>query len=85
LKWDIYNLGGAHTTSLADLVQLLEEALGVPAILDRKPAQKGDVPLTSADVTHSGKILGYAPRTPIREGIRKFVDWIRSDEGRGWV
>lgn len=84
LKWDICNLGGAHTTSLAELVRLLEEALGVEAILDRKPAQKGDVPLTSADVTHSGEVLGYSPRTPIREGIRKFADWIRCDEGRGW-
>jgi UDP-glucuronate 4-epimerase len=84
LKWDILNLGGARTTSLAELVAMLEEALGVKAILDRQPQQPGDVPLTSADVTHSRQVLGYEPRTTIREGIRKFVEWIRG-EGRDWI
>jgi UDP-glucuronate 4-epimerase len=84
MKFDILNLGGARTTSLAELVTLLEDALGVKAILDRQPAQPGDVPLTSADVTHSGQVLGYAPRTPIQAGIRKFADWVRG-EGRDWV
>jgi UDP-glucuronate 4-epimerase len=84
LRFDILNLGGAQTTSLAELVALLEDALGVQAILDRQAAQLGDVPLTSADVTHSGEILGYAPRTPIRSGIRKFAEWVQG-EGRGWI
>jgi UDP-glucuronate 4-epimerase len=84
MKFDILNLGGARTTSLAELVTLLEDALGVKAILDRQPAQPGDVPLTSADVTHSGQVLGYAPRTPIQAGIRKFADWVRG-EGRDWI
>ena len=78
------NLGGAHTTSLAELVALLEEALGVRAVLDRQPAQPGDVPLTSADVTHAKEVLGYAPRTPIRAGLKRFAEWIRG-EGQNWV
>ena len=84
LAFDIVNLGGAHTVSLDELVRLLEEALGVKAVLDRKPWQPGDVPLTSADVTHASEVLGYAPRTPIREGLRKFVEWLRGD-GRDWI
>ena len=84
LKYDTLNLGGARVTSLKQLVALLEESLGVKAILDKRPAQAGDVPLTSADVTHAGRILGYSPRTPIDEGIRKFADWVRG-EGADWV
>src|SRR5204862_540943 len=79
-----FNLGGAHTTSLKGLVQLLEQTLNTKAILDRQPAQPGDVPLTSADVTHAKEVLGYAPRTPIKEGLKKFAEWIRG-EGRDWV
>jgi len=70
--------------TIRELIALLEDALGVSARLDHQPAQKGDMPLTSADVTHAGKVLGYAPRTPLREGIRLFADWIRG-EGRDWV
>jgi UDP-glucuronate 4-epimerase len=84
LRYDVLNLGGARTTSLAELVAMLEDALGVKAILDRQPAQPGDMPLTSADVSHSGEVLRYAPRTPIDVGIRKFAEWIRG-EGRDWV
>jgi UDP-glucuronate 4-epimerase len=84
LSYETFNLGGAHTTSLAELVHMLEDVLGVPAILDHQPAQPGDMPLTSADVSHAGAVLGYAPRTPIREGLRKFAAWIQG-EGRGWV
>jgi len=83
-RHEIVNLGGAQTTTLRELIALLEEALGVSARLDHQPAQKGDMPLTSADVTHAGKVLGYAPRTPLREGIRLVADWIRG-EGRDWV
>jgi UDP-glucuronate 4-epimerase len=84
LSFDIVNLGGARTTSLAELVALLEEALGVRAVLDRKPMQPGDVPLTSADVSHAKDVLGYAPRTSIQTGVRKFADWIRG-EGHDWT
>ena len=84
LRFDVLNLGGARATSLAELVTLLEESLGVRAILDRQPAQPGDVPLTSADVTHAGQVLGYRPGTPIHAGLRKFAEWIRG-EGRDWV
>ena len=83
-RHEIVNLGGAQTTTLRELIAILEDALGVRAELDLQPAQKGDMPLTSADVTHAGKVLGYAPRTPLREGIRFFAEWIRG-EGRDWV
>jgi len=84
LKYDTINLGGARTTSLKELVKLLEDALGVEAILDQKPAQLGDMPQTSADVTHAREVLGYDPHTPIDQGIRKFAEWIKAD-GAGWV
>lgn len=84
LKYDAINLGGARTTSLAELVKLLENALGIEAILDRKPAQMGDMPQTSADVTHAREVLGYDPHTPIDQGIRKFAAWVKG-EGADWV
>jgi UDP-glucuronate 4-epimerase len=83
-RHEIVNLGGAQTTSLRELIALLEEALGARAELDLQPEQKGDMPLTSADVSHAGTVLGYAPRTPLRQGLKKFAEWIRG-EGRDWV
>jgi len=84
LTYDVFNLGGARTTTLKELIALLENALGLTAVLNRQPEQPGDVPLTSADVTHSNHVLGYAPSTPIDHGILKFVEWLRG-EGKDWV
>lgn len=71
----VYNLGGSRTTTLSRLVELIEDALGRKALLDRQPDQPGDVPVTYADVTRAAADLGYAPKVPIEEGIVRFARW----------
>jgi len=75
--FEILNLGGAETTALADLVHWLAEELAVEPRIDYLPDQPGDVPITYADVSKAGRLLGYAPKVPIREGLRRFVAWYR--------
>jgi len=73
----IYNLGGANPVSLNELIALLEQAVGVRAIIDRRPEQPGDVDRTYADVTLAAVDLGYRPSTDLRTGLAKFVEWFR--------
>ncbi|MBK6941146.1 MAG: hypothetical protein IPH13_13280 [Planctomycetes bacterium] len=47
-------------------------------MLNRLPDQPGDVPITYADITRANADLGYAPRTPIEDGVTKFVAWYRA-------
>ncbi|MGE5233753.1 MAG: GDP-mannose 4,6-dehydratase [Acidobacteriota bacterium] len=75
--FEIFNLGGAETTSLSDLVRWIGEELGVEPRIERQPEQPGDVPITYADVGKAHRMLGYSPKVPIREGIRRFVAWYR--------
>ncbi|MFI5290907.1 MAG: epimerase, partial [Polyangia bacterium] len=74
----VYNLGGSRTTTLAKLVELLEAGLGKRARIERLPDQPGDVPITFADVSRSSSELGYAPKVPIEEGLRRFCEWFSS-------
>ena len=76
--FEIFNLGESHTTSVIELVKLLEDTLNKKAVIDWQPAQPGDVPLTYADVSKAEKLLGYKPRTAPEEGIKKFVEWYRN-------
>lgn len=81
----IYNLGCSATTSLAELIALIEQATGKRAIIERKPDQPGDVPLTFADISRAQAELGYDPHTPVAAGIPKFVEWLERrmrDEAR---
>ncbi len=74
---EIVNLGGSRATSLERLVQLLSEALGVPARIERHPPQPGDVERTWADVSKAQQLLAYQPAVPIEEGIKRFAAWFK--------
>ncbi|WAC20182.1 SDR family NAD(P)-dependent oxidoreductase [Luteolibacter sp. SL250] len=73
--FEIFNLGGSATTTLSELISLVEDAVGNKAIIRQLPDQQGDVPRTYADVSKAQRLLGYEPKTPIREGIRKYAAW----------
>lgn len=74
----IYNLGKSETTSLDELVRTIEEAAGRNAIIEREADQPGDVPRTFADVSRAKAELGYDPKTPVSEGIPRFVAWLKA-------
>ncbi len=80
----VYNLGGSRTTSLAELVAMLESNLGKKALLDRQPDQPGDVPITFADVSRAEAELGYRPQVPITEGVKRICQWLVTD-GKPWL
>ena len=79
--YEIFNLGESHTTSLAELIELIAKHVGKPAVIDRRALQPGDVEITYADVSHARELLGYAPRFSMDEGIERFVAWYRAEYG----
>lgn len=76
--YEIYNLGESETTSLRELVDEIGKVCGRAPVLDRQPLQPGDVLVTYADVSKARARLGYQPTTPVREGLRRYVAWYRS-------
>jgi UDP-glucuronate 4-epimerase len=82
---EVFNLGESETTELSRLINLLEECLGVEAVIDRQPMQPGDVPTTYADISKARKLLNYHPLTKIEEGIPRFVEWYRESQLRAAV
>ena len=73
----LYNIGNHRSEPLMKVIGLIEQATGRTAELDLLPMQPGDVPATYADITAIGSDLGYAPTTPIEDGVPRFVDWYR--------
>ena len=77
-----FNLGGNRSVTTGEMVDEISRALGIAPTLEWAPMQPGDVQRTAADLSKSGAVLGYAPRTPFPEGIRRFVAWFRDAYGR---
>ncbi|MHC5034742.1 MAG: NAD-dependent epimerase/dehydratase family protein [Planctomycetota bacterium] len=77
LEFETINLGNSEPVELRELIGLIEEALGKKATVERLAEQPGDVPVTYADISKARRLLGYAPRFPIGQGIAEFVEWFR--------
>jgi UDP-glucuronate 4-epimerase len=80
IGYDIFNLAESETITLSRMIGLLEGALGKKAIVDRRPVQVGDVPITLANISKAREELGYNPSVKFDEGIKVFVDWFLKNE-----
>ncbi len=74
----VLNIGGAQPVQLLAFIAKLEQALGVPAILDLKPMQPGDVYETHADVSRLNDLIGSTMQPiALSQGLHRFVKWYR--------
>jgi UDP-glucuronate 4-epimerase len=73
--YELVNLGGTHTIALRELVEILERAIGRPAVIDWQPAQPGDVPVTYANIDRARALYGYAPATRPDAGVARYWAW----------
>lgn len=76
---EVFNLGESETTELGRLIELIQNALGKEAVIDRQPMQPGDVPITFADISKARRLLNYDPQTKIEQGIPKFAEWFLNE------
>ena len=76
-KYSIFNIGGENAIDLMDYVSVIEDALSLKGTYDFLPMQLGDVEKTEADLQNLRKVIDFAPKTNIKTGIKKFVDWYR--------
>lgn len=83
--YKIYNIGNNKPESLLEFVKILSEELVKANVLPDNfdfeshkklvPMQKGDVPITYADISDLERDFGYKPSTTLRDGLRKFSEW----------
>lgn len=74
----VFNIGNNDPVELMSFVEAIETSLGMEAKKNFMPMQDGDVPATYADTDELNAWTGFAPATPVPEGIRRFVEWYRS-------
>lgn len=75
--WRIFNLGNNSPVSLSDFINTIEKHLGIKAIKNFLPLQKGDVLETFADIQDAQISFGYQPKISLDEGILNFINWYR--------
>ncbi len=78
---EVFNLGCGRTEELMDYVAAVEKACGREGKKEFLPMQPGDVVRTEADIAKAKKMLGFDPKTQIKEGVPRFVEWYRKYYG----
>jgi UDP-glucuronate 4-epimerase len=78
--FSIFNLGSGRTTTLNELVSMIEDVTERRAVIERRPAQPGDMTETWADISAATERLGYQPCTGLREGLQQTVDWLTAPD-----
>jgi nucleoside-diphosphate-sugar epimerase len=73
---EVLNIGGGSPTSLRTALELVQELVGRPLEVRHVPREHGDVRNTAADTTRARELLGFAPRTGLREGLAAELEWI---------
>tara|TARA_B100001248_G_scaffold125096_1_gene93848 strand:+ start:6181 stop:7209 length:1029 start_codon:yes stop_codon:yes gene_type:complete len=73
--YKIFNIGNSNPINLMDFISTIEEIIGRKAKKEFLDMQPGDVASTSADTELLENWIGFKPRTSVKEGIKKFIDW----------
>jgi nucleoside-diphosphate-sugar epimerase len=74
----VVNVAGGGSITMTDLLTLAGEVIGQPLDIDRQPPQAGDVARTGGTIDRAQKLLGWEPRTSLRDGFAAQVAWHRA-------
>lgn len=75
----VMNVARGRTVALAEVIDTVRRVTGAPLPATHEPAALGDVRTTSGDVTLARRLLGYAPKVDLAEGIARQWDHVRAD------
>jgi len=76
----VYNLATGQGLSVFQLVRTLARVMDIPAKVDFLPERAGDIRDSWADVSAAARDLGFKPETPLEDGLRETVRWLKTSQ-----
>src|SRR5947208_13759439 len=76
----VFNVATGRQVDLNKTFQILKKLTGYPGNASYGPERAGDVKHSLADMSRAIKHLGYSPKVDFEEGLRRTIDWYRSQE-----
>jgi len=81
LVGDVVNIARGQEVSVRTLAQIVLDTLPESkSVIEHQAPRPGDVLRHYADITKARRALGFEPRIAIREGVKRYVDWLRRSE-----
>jgi UDP-glucuronate 4-epimerase len=80
LDYEVINLGCSQPVENLEFIQILEELVGRKANIVDTPTPLSELMISYADISKARRLLGYDPKVNVREGLTRFVDWMRQEK-----
>jgi UDP-glucuronate 4-epimerase len=77
--YEIFNLGNSQPVEMRRFVELLEQITGLSAKIETRPLPPTEPPITFADTSKAGRMLGFESSVNVEEGLARFWEWYRSE------
>jgi UDP-glucose 4-epimerase len=71
-----FNVGRGEKTTLNDLVAMIGRVVGRPLVVKHEAPRVGDIAESLADISLARKVLGFEPRVPVEEGLRRLLAYV---------
>jgi len=75
----VFNVATGTRADLNETFQILKKLTGYSGDVKYGPEREGDVKHSLADISSAEKHLGYKSQVNFEEGLRRTVDWYRSE------
>jgi UDP-glucuronate 4-epimerase len=80
LGFEIINLGCSQPVENTEFVKILEDLVGKKAVIQDVPTPLSEPLISFADISKAKKLLGYEPKVNVREGLTRFIRWMRQEK-----
>jgi len=77
LSGDAFNIGNPREYTMLELAKIILEEAGSRSKIVLRPLPQDDPRRRRPDITKIKRAIGWRPRTPLREGLRKTIAWFR--------
>lgn len=79
LPFETINLGNSNPVQLRDFIEMLEEVTGLHAEIEERPLSGAEPPMTFANIDKARRLLDFAPRTQLADGLAHFWEWYQAE------
>ncbi|MEW6328531.1 MAG: SDR family oxidoreductase [Candidatus Micrarchaeota archaeon] len=79
---EVFNIACGRRTTLNALIEKINGLLGTEIKPRYEKPRAGDVLHSLADISKARRILGYAPRYALEDGLKETIEWFEGEHGR---
>ncbi len=73
------NIGNPEEMTVREMAEMIIDLTGSSSAVVTRPLPEDDPKVRQPDIAKAKRVLGWEPRVPVREGLKRTVEWFRAN------